>query len=166
MNEAFLHTLTGQIVVGLASGILSSLSIWMFVRFSNDTLLPWLQRRFYKGLLVNGTWIGERPDRGRTYGFILDIVQDGYNLRGTFVANNTHEDGKKTSKTYAIRGNIYNNYIILTYEPVSSRSYGSGTFVFQLYTAGRVLKGGMLYMRTTSGEIQAVDDLELSREES
>ncbi len=163
VNEAFLQTFGGQLVVGLASGLLSPFLIWLFYRFANDTLVPWVQRRVYSGLSVAGNWRGERRDGDRIYGFDLDLLQQGHALSGTFAANNVSSDGTQTNKIYKLRGSVNNNYLLLAYGPSTPRQYGSGAFLFQMHDAGRTLRGGMLFMRTKSGTIMAVDDLELTR---
>lgn len=162
-EEILISTLGGQIIVGLASGLLSSLIVFLSATFVNDSIVPWFQRRFYRGLSVSGIWRGDRKDGDRNYGFAIEIRQSGYALSGTFNAVNTNADGTQTNKLYGVVGTIVNNCVFLNYEPMSSRIYGGGSFVFQIYSAGRELRGGMLYMRTKSSEIKAVDDLVLTR---
>lgn len=163
MAPELIGSLGGQLVIGLVSGLLSSFVAWVFYRLANDSVIPWYQRRFYRGLIVQGAWQGERNDNGDIYGFNFQLTQSGHKLTGMFNANNTRADGTKTNKNYLLSGEIANNTLILTYVPSDQRSYGSGSFLFQVFDAGRTLKGGMLYLRTKSGSIGCVDDLHLSR---
>jgi hypothetical protein len=163
MTPDFMGSLGGQLIIGLVSGLLSSFVAWLFYRFANDSVIPWYQRRFYRGLIVQGAWQGERNDGGHLYGFHFDLAQSGHEVTGIFNANNTKPDGTKTNKNYLLSGEIANNSVLLNYAPSDQSSYGSGSFLFQVFDAGRTLKGGMLYLRTKSGNIGCVDDLCLSR---
>jgi hypothetical protein len=93
-------------------------------------------------------------------------VQSGHKLTGIFSANNIKPDGTKTNKNYKLSGEIANNLVLLNYAPSDQRIYGSGSFLFQVFDAGRSLRGGMLYLRTKSGNIGCVDDLHFSRADS
>ena len=149
--------------VGVVSSLAASLLAWLFFRLIKDSLLPWYQRRVYRGVIVAGCWRGARTDSSAVYGFVLDLEQNGHRLAGRFTAENAKPDGSHTKKAFDLVGEITNNYILLNYTPADQHTYGSGAFLFQIFTAGRVLKGGMLYLRTKSGEVGAVSDITLER---
>lgn len=151
------------LIIGVISTLLGSLLGWLLFRFGSDTILPWYQRRVYRGVIVSGCWRGSRTDGGTVYGFSLDLKQNGHRLEGVFTADNAKPDGSHTKKIFYLVGEITNNYVLLNYAPSDPHTYGSGAFLFQIYTAGRVLRGGMLYLRTKSGEVGAVSDIQLER---
>jgi hypothetical protein len=152
-----------SILVGVISGVVASFLSWVIYRFSTDTIVPWYQTRLYRGILVNGTWIGSRNDNGKVFGFSLQLHQSGHNLDGFFTAKNKKPSGEETEKTFKVKGEITNNYLLLCYSPANPYIYGSGSFLLQVYNAGAQLKGGMMYLQTRTGLVGAVDDITLER---
>lgn len=151
------------ILVGIISGLVASFLSWIIFRFSSDTIVPWYQTRLYRGILVDGTWIGSRNDAGTDFGFSLQLHQSGHNLDGAFTAKNKKATGEATEKTFKVKGEITNNYLLLCYFPANQYIYGSGSFLLQVYHAGSQLKGGMMYLQTRTGLIGAVNDITLER---
>lgn len=152
-----------SILLGAVGGLLSTFLGWLFYRFSNDTLVPWYQRRLYRGILVDGAWKGERSDGGTLYGFNIHLKQNGHEIKGTFAAANKREDGTNTTKTFELDGEIADDCVLLRYKPSDHHTYGSGAFLFQVFDAGRALKGGMIYFGTRVRQIGSVHDLHLNR---
>ncbi len=151
------------IMVGVVSGVLSAVIVWLFSTFRNEAILPWYQRLVYRGVLVDGAWKGERKDNNTVYGFDLHLKQDGHAITGTFTAENQRGEGTHTTKSFRLDGEITDSCVLLRYSPSDQHTYGSGAFLFQVFEAGRVLKGGMLYFQTRSGQIGSVNDLRLER---
>jgi hypothetical protein len=152
-----------SILLGVVSGLLSTLLTWLGYKFSTDTVVPWYQRQLYRGVLIDGTWKGQRQDIDTLYGFSLHLTQNGHHLKGTFTAENRRENESDTSKTFVLDGEITDDCVLLRYTPLDRHTYGSGAFLCQVFDGGRVLKGGMLYFKTRVRQIGSVHDLELQR---
>ena len=170
--EVYAHRSSGEfmsysqvIISGIISGVLSSVIVWLFYRFWSDTLLPWYQMRVYRGVSVQGLWIGTRVDGNNMFAFSLNLAQRGHNLLGTFTAKDKLAAGEETETAFDLRGVITNSYVLLNYSPASVHRYGSGAFLFQIFNAGAQLRGGMLYLQTRTGSIGAVTDITLDRKQ-
>ena len=152
-----------EISIGVISGLLATFLGWLFYRFSSDTVVPWYQRHLYRGILIDGSWKGERNDGGTLYGFRITLIQNGHEIKGIFAAENKKADGSTTSKTFELEGEIADDCVLLRYKPSDRHTYGSGAFLLQVFDGGRVLKGGMIYFGTRIHQIGSAHDIELNR---
>jgi hypothetical protein len=158
---------TATVAYLLFLGIVSSLSAiflnWVFYRFRVDTVIPWYQKQLYRGVLIDGQWKGKRNDGDTEYGFTIRLIQSGHQVSGIFTAENRRDSERNTTKSFRLVGEISNSCVLLRYAPAEPHIYGTGAFLLQVFDGGRVLKGGMLYFRTRSGDIGSVHDLVLLR---
>lgn len=164
LNQVTNPDLSQLILLGVISGVLATFLSWLFSRFLTDTIVPWYQKRVYRGIIVSGAWSGQRTDGDTTFGFKIDLRQNGHELEGRFTAENKRNGGTvSTTKFFYLRGEITNSCVLLRYFPADPQVYGSGAFLLHVFDGGRVLKGGMLYFQTRTGRIGAVDDIEVQR---
>ena len=154
--------LTESIFVGVCSGIIASILLSICYIVFIRIVIPWYQSVVYRGIDIKGDWSGSRIDGEMKYNVELTFKQNGHKLSGTFVAIDEFPDTIKT-KQFKIKGEIYNNCVLVTYESNSKKNLGSGSFLFQLYESGNTLKGAMSYLRTKTGDIGAKDDILLNR---
>ncbi len=150
------------ILLGVVSGVLSACFVWLFSTFRSEAFLPWYQRLVYRGVLVDGTWKGERRDGDALYGFNIKLEQNGHIVTGTFTAENERPGGH-TTKSFRLNGEITDSCVLLSYSPCDHHTYGSGAFLFQVSHGGDTLRGGMLFFRTTDLTVGGVSDINLKR---
>jgi hypothetical protein len=48
--------LSRDLVVGIVSGVVTTILLWMFGFLLKVVLQPWFEARVYRGLEVSGTW--------------------------------------------------------------------------------------------------------------
>lgn len=151
-----------SLVVGVVSGVFSSIMFEMLKSFVIQVVIPWYQIRVYKGFDVSGHWEGEQIRGDIRYTFTIDIKQSGHNLTGKYTAVDYYQETTKT-KHFSLSGSIYNNNILINYESMYRQTFGVGTFLLAVHDGGNELRGAVTFLKTSAGRIGTDGDLILRR---
>jgi hypothetical protein len=141
-------TISGSIVLGVVSGIITSFILWTVISIFRKILLPWYQGVIYQGLSIEGTWIGFYEDSKFNESdpdFSIDIRQKGANVRGVI---NRHKvaGGGREIKAFNFSGIFREANLVITYQPVDGTRLGLGSYVMLLSDDGRRFEGKILFV--------------------
>lgn len=157
------ETFASAIFIGVLGGIAS----WMLIQAASalfwNTVLPFYQRKVYRGVDLNGTWVGEqdRPGRGN-FKFELALSQTGHRLSGTLRTTDKYPDGRIFTDSLVAEGMISDGSVLLTYHGTAGR-IGLGAVLLQVRDAGDTLMGAVMFLKAVSSEVGADEDLVLTR---
>ncbi len=164
------------IFVGVFSGCLTALLIWIIRKIFINIFSPWLEQRLYKGVLLDGTWNATvNFEDTRKDGSIfqsqkdltLNLHQKGNKVNGNFYARskkrvktNDNSEGpwREYANQYTVEGAVNDNYVTLNYQVLSRHRTGQGAFVLKITHGGTKLKGGISFIG--EGEWEFVTTIE------
>lgn len=164
--------------IGIASGVLTSLVLFIFYTVKVRQFEPWLENRLYKGVLLSGKWSGcvnsntAVDSSGKplpSFKFDFELSQNGYSVSGFFNAETIHygqsnEVTRRYSNFYKIKGTIRNNFAVIEYTPVSRRRTGLGVFIFEVKNGGQSLVGDCIYLVESNTEIEMLESVKVTRQ--
>ena len=137
--------ISGAIILGVISGILTSGFLWLCVKFFNLVLVPWYQSIVYRGAIIEGEWSGFYQNEevaGQTA--IINLKQKGHIVTGQITLTK-QPNGKECQKIFSCAGIFKNNNLILNYDAFERSRLGSGSYVMALVSDGNRLEGMSVY---------------------
>jgi len=116
----------------------------------------------YKGIVISGKWNNRESKRdGSTYQMILDIQQNGYNIKGTFFAGSNID--KSDINYYFFSGQIINEYIVANYKVISRSKLGMGAFLLRVCEGGESLLGTIVFVDEEDMSIITFKDVRFTK---
>ena len=146
--------ISSSIILGVVSGILTSLLIWLILQLFKNLLLPWYQTITYQGLKISGTWIGlytvtENPSTTDDPDYIINIEQRGHVVQGTLIRNK-NQGGTRDPKEFKFNGTFRDGNLVFTYKPKDDTRLGLGAYVLMLTDDGRKFSGSSVYVASNN----------------
>jgi hypothetical protein len=137
--------ISSSIFIGVLSGIVTSLIIWLVVQVFKKVLLPSYQSITYQGLEISGTWIGlyvetTNPSTTDDPDLIISINQKGHIVDGTLIRNKI-QDGTRDNKEFVLKGTFRDGNLVLSYKPKDNTRLGLGAYVLMLTNDGQKFEG-------------------------
>ena len=147
-------TISGSILLGVISGLLASLVVWIVIALFKSVILPWYQSFIYQGLKISGYWIGFYADKGPSRDmndphYTVFIKQKGAVIEGSLTRNQT-QNGQRDLKEFQFNGVFKDGNLVLVYKPKDETRLGSGSYVMTLTDDGRKLEGTSLYIASNN----------------
>ncbi len=157
-------TLFYTIIIGIISGILTTILIRAFLIFFKETVLPWYQIQVYRGVNISGKWQGtqEREERG-SFKFILKLNQKAHNLTGTFSSIDEYPDKSTGYHQFSVEGTISDGWVLLAYKENDKSSFGLGSLLLQVRNGGKELNGAIMFLKTKTATIGTDNVLTLKK---
>lgn len=153
-----------SIFIGVVSGIITSIIVWVVVRLFKNTLLPWYSSFIYQGQDISGDWdgyyISPKDDAsGATEQkcSIIHLEQKGNEVSGNLILIK-QPAGQKESKKYDLKGIFFDNCLVLTFKVVDKTRFGAGTFVSRLVDDGQKLDGYWTAINTSSSNVFSITE--------
>lgn len=149
---------SGSIIIGVISGIITSAVIWFFVNLFKTKVLPWYQSITYQGVKINGDWIGFYQHSKSTNideddpHYNIHINQKGHQIYGE-MTRSKNQDGTRDSKTFVFNGLFKDGNLVFSYKPKDSTRLGLGSYVLKLKDDGKKLHGRSLYITSDNGDV-------------
>lgn len=163
-----MDTIIEQGVVGIVTGILTTVLIFVVRNFWATTFVPFLEKIRYRGVLIGGQWYGtsenDDPSKGEVYWneATLFLEQKAHELSGIYIYKfrNTVKD---FSLEFDVKGYVWEGYLTLNFTPKDRRITSYATALLKLHNGGGLLLGEWLF-RNVEKEFVASSPLSLSRE--
>lgn len=165
--------LLSNLMIGVISGIVTSLLIWFFVFIYKSIISHKIKELLYRGVELEGEWYGEvyheltDKDGSKTKykrrEMTLMIHQSAYQITGEFIAKNLNPSKTETISFYKFTGFIRDNCVVVNYLPKSKKSIGMGSLIFAVKDGGRTLIGNIIGTDVFSMNLFSEDGIQLSR---
>lgn len=151
-----------QILYELLIGILTAVFILVIGAIVKYVIIPWYQKKVYRGIYLAGIWTGEQTSSRGKFGFKFELKQIGHRVTGTFFSNDEY-GGKRRSRIHQLDGEVHHNHLILKYKNKEANQLGLGSFLFMIRDGGDELRGSMLFLQTDTGQVSGSHELLLER---
>ena len=145
-----------SILLGVASGVLTSGIIFLVVTIFNKVLVPWYRSTIYRGLDLSGSWEEEviHPE-ATDYAFIL-LKQRERDITGTKTITKTDaQTGAKTTKSHEMRGILQDGTLMLMSNNSDRRCVGHATYLLRVVRGGDVLSGVASWVDFGTGRVES-----------
>jgi hypothetical protein len=146
---------TFNIVLGIISGILTSAFIFLLSKIFVNIVMPWYQRIIYKGVDLNGEWLGEMIDTAElSFPFRINLIQNAHDLSG-----NAHIDKSKAKDSdhgthYKMNGYVWEGYVTLNFQSDDRTRLSFATSLLQVKKGGLKLEGYFVFRDMRHDEIR------------
>jgi hypothetical protein len=150
---------SNSIVVGVVSGVITSVVVWLFILLAKHVILPWYQSITYRGGKIHGEWIGfyqhvaegvSTSDNDPNYSISID--QKGHHIRGTLIRH-VAQNGERDLKVFLFQGLFKDGNLVIWYKPQDETRMGMGSYVMKLINDGRKMEGESLYITSNNGDV-------------
>ena len=154
-----------SIFIGVLSGILTSIIIWLIVRTFRKIIIPWYQENIYRGIDISGEWKSHQEYAGKVkVDQIIQIKQKGHRIKGTLVSRNHMPSQGEDVSSFIISGEIFDNYVDIEYKVENKKLIGRGSHLLRVVDGGKNMKGGLVAIDRLSGGIITTDSVIWKRE--
>lgn len=127
-----------NLVLGLISGLVTTLLIVVFKNFWDFVVIPWFEERVYKDIKIEGQWFSSYPDSvSPIRQEVISLKRRGHAINGEIVCTNGPDTGEK----YHISGSFRNMMLPLTYESCDSTKSDRGAIALKATKNGKRLVG-------------------------
>jgi hypothetical protein len=155
-----------EILIGIIGSLAATIIAVSSVYIWNNLIIPYFQKKYYSGVIVEGIWkgkveldyvdenlINDQSILAREYK--LELKQNGNVISGEFqIINKTKNQEFTRESNYLINGVIYNSFLLLNYRSKTKSSGALGSLLLRIHLDGLVMDGSGLF---TAIEILRVD---------
>jgi hypothetical protein len=157
-------TLLNQGILGIVTGILTTVFIYLCKFLWDEHLRPFLQELRYQGVKIDGQWTGNSKDQDSSTDVKLFLTQNALILNGTFILKHASKDNN-FEITFKASGQIWEGYVILNFTPVDRRITSYATSLLKIHSGGLSLFGQFCFRNVNDEKVEAVGMM-LMREQS
>lgn len=146
---------TVSVFLGIISGILTALLLGLLSIIFRKIILPWFESFVYRGVNVSGNWVHTKKEQSQTFEIQLELEQKAQRIHGSFQAKTNWLEKEKNEEYvnyYEIKGDVKDNYILLTYSAKRKDRTGVGAFLLRVSHGGTELIGTIIF--TPDGNVE------------
>ena len=137
-----LDSVSGNIVIGILTGILTTALLYLVSRMITDWLVPWYRSFKYTGIDVSGVWETKQNFESSVEYSLLNLSQKADKLSGLWTISITQNGSDQNEiKTFKVQGSIEDRFALLTSKNTDRRQIGIGTMLIEAIGNGFELKG-------------------------
>lgn len=159
-----MNDITLNIIIGIVTGIFTSLLIWVSIQVFKNILIPWYQKTIYRGIDISGEWIGKHEFLGNVVvEQNLEINQNGHIISGTLISRNKVPSKEEDTTSFGITGEIFDNYVDIEYKINDKKYIGRGSLLLRVKEGGSKLVGGLVAIDRFTTDIITSDNVSWER---
>ena len=152
------------IFIGVFSGVLTSILIWLGVRIFIDILIPWYQTTIYRGIDISGEWNSIQYYPGNVIvEQTIQLIQKGHKIKGTLISRNKIPNKGEDTTTFQLLGEIFDNYVDIEYKIEDQKLISRGSQLLKVKDGGGKLEGGLIAIDRFTTEIMVSMNVEWQR---
>ncbi|AUJ72418.1 hypothetical protein [Pseudoalteromonas sp. NC201] len=151
------------ILLGVAAGILTTMTIFIAKGIWLKIILPSYQSARYQGADISGSWEKdyENKQKGTLSSFSFVIKQNAHDVSGSLYF--VHKSPEKNfSVDYELIGEYWEGYLTLSCRSKDRRVFSQGAIFLKLTNNGKAFNGYFSF-RNSSDDIVSSNKLELKR---
>lgn len=148
-----------SIIIGVVSGILASLLLFISSEFIRKIAIPWYQQMIYSGITISGDWKAEVVNpSGNTQTMTMDLKQKANKLTGTITVSKQIQSSKAAEiKNYSLEGTIRDRFVSLVGKNASQRNLGVHVELLEVVGDGETMQGKRTWYSATEKLVNAED---------
>ena len=146
-----------SIILGVVSGLLASLLIYLGAKVIDKVLLPWYRELIYRGIDISGEWHTRvTHPSGNTEDSIMHVSQRADKLSCIVtIAKKMSSSNDVQIKTYNFKGELSERFVALVGKNIDRRSLGINATLLEIVGDGKTMKGYGVWYSTTNKAIQS-----------
>lgn len=146
-----------EVVVGVVTGIVTSLLIFLFLEASKTIILPWYRQFIYKGINISGEWYSTVAPFPQT--IKLELDQKANHITGTATYVNEPENTGEIEKirTFRVEGNIEDRFVEMSLHHTDKSRIGVVSYLFEVVGDGREMQGASSHYDLVGHHISHAD---------
>ena len=143
-----------NIILGIVSGILTSLLIYIIIIIFNKIIIPWYQKMIYIGIDISGEWVNTHTTpSGTVTNEILYIKQKASKIECVCTKHKKRKNGKEEFSTLKFSGEIEDSIIALIGKNIRKDILGKNTLLLKVVNGGKRLEGYASWFSVTKSDI-------------
>ena len=146
-----LFTTMDSVVGGVLSGLLVAIFILGWREIWIKILMPWFEKREYKGVNISGRWKGEWSKGKNNRKDTWEITQRAHVIEATIIIT----EGPDHGKSYKFFGELKNLIFTGIYESSDRNALDRGSYALQIENNGGSLIGHCLMYEDDTNSIQS-----------
>lgn len=145
-----------EIFVGVFSGVLTTVLLFLAREFWIKTISPWYQSMRYKGADISGSWYAEQSfeDESKNV-FSMVLEQSAHVVKGSLQFTYTSPQ-RKFNIDYAVVGEYWEGYLNLSCRSKDRRAYSQGAMFIKLIRNGTGLFGQFSFRDAATDQVTTV----------
>lgn len=148
-------TATLNIILGIATGIITTVLIYLANQIFRKLVLPWYEKIKYKGVDLAGQWTGEMVDSSEiSMPFNLNIKQNANRLQGIASIDKSKAHDTYNMTSYNVKGSVWEGYVTLNYQSTDRTRLSFATSLLQVRMGGRKMEGIFVFRDVRQDEIR------------
>jgi len=149
-----------SLLLGIISGILTTALLWAIHELWAHRIVPWYEKRVYKGVNIEGTWslVDDSSDKDGHWAQneILSLRQTAHRLTGSLTLLPKDDENAKSIVLDAV-GDISDRFVSLIFKsPLQNRLSYSGVLL-EIIKDGNTLRGSTSMYDVEGGSIDSYD---------
>lgn len=149
--------MTSDLLIGIASGVVASVLVWLSVWTGRRYLAPGARRALYNGPDISGDWFTYHShDPFAAPVGKATLRQRGDSIQGKVTAVQNRER-RESNKVFEVSGFLRSGQLALTYEEEQLKGYVLGAGVFKLAADGKSMVGRIDYAHHDRGDITSYE---------
>jgi len=144
-----------SIILGILSGILTTLFISIIIAIFNKTVIPWYRKMIYSGTDISGEWKCTQNNTDIKESLIMIISQKSEKITCLLTITKHFPKGKIDSKTVKLYGEFENRFLSLRGKNINKKYLGVNVMLLELIHGGNRLSGFETWYSTTSDKIES-----------
>lgn len=145
-----------EIFIGVFSGILTTVIIFIITIMFQRIFIPWYQGIIYRGVILQGKWIAVNgKDEKDT--FTLFLEQVSHKLTGSLTIVQERKASGVLSSTYNVNGETFDGFVVLTLRSIDSRQTGLASIVAKVVGGGKKLETKITFNNMYTENLITID---------
>ncbi|MEX8498949.1 hypothetical protein [Leptothrix ochracea] len=156
-------TISGAIVWGVVSGLLTSAVLLLAGLFFTKVAIPAYLDLIYKGVDLRGVWTCERQIKGGTFSIQLSLEQSAHNVTGTGTLTKAGTGNGDYVQFFSIAGSTWEGFLTINMRSSNRRTLSFVAGLLKVKGRGETLEGHWVY-RAASIDEAVSEELKLVRQ--
>lgn len=146
-----------SIVFGVASGILTSVILFLLTALLRNFAIPWYRQVIYNGIDINGEWYSKRTTpSGNIEESVMGVKQHADRVSCTVnIAKKQPHSEQMEMKTYALTGILRDRFLEISGRNMDKQALGVHSELLEIVGDGKTMHGCCIWYSVTSKTIQS-----------
>lgn len=146
-----------SIILGVVSGILTSVVLELLTGFVRKVLIPWYRQLIYKGIDISGDWYSSKTNpSGNVQETVMSIKQRADKVTCSMtIAKKNQKTNQTEIKTFDFLGGIQDRFVSISGKNVDKQALGIHSELLEIVGDGKIMQGQSIWYSVTNKEIQA-----------
>lgn len=145
-----------SIILGIISGLITSVLIFLLIQIFNKILRPWYQDMIYSGVRIDGQWYTQKifRDGDTIQDELLELKQHAYSISGTYTITKRYKGSESIDiKTFKVDGKIRDRFVQICSHNIDKRKFGMNCSLYEIGSGGETLIGSTMWTDVGSNTI-------------